>query len=302
MCRAHVIPFLLTFGLAACSGSGDSQPGPQPAKNELSFQTGEFEVPPGDSFTCFYTSMKTDRELSVGNGAGTQLAGGHHLTIYYTDVERDPTYHPCEDAEMVSWHQIGGASDGGEPVVPLPEGGAIKVPAGKQIVVQSHYINTTGAPMKVDDGITLQLVDPADVKEYINFWVINDDTFTVLPNGSGKSVSTCTFPQELKTVLLLGHMHEHGERYTLERLDDQGNAVETVYDKEWQPQYAGHPPLLTATLEEPIVIPAGTTFRQTCTWNNTTTDPLAFPREMCIAFGYYFPDNGWIYCDTQSVE
>jgi hypothetical protein len=258
-------------------------------------------VPAGDSFTCFYTDTITDRELNVGDAAGTQGPGGHHITIYYTDTKRDPQYHACNDAEMVAWHQIGGASDGGEPVVPLPVGGAIKVPAGKQIVVQSHYINTTGKAEKVNDGITLQLLDAAKVKEYIGFWVINDDSFMVPPMASATSVSTCTFKDELKTVLLLGHMHSYGKHYTLERIDGMGNALETVYDKEWEPQFAGHPPLLTGTLAEPITIPAGASFRQTCTWDNTTTDPILFPREMCITFGYYFPDQGSVFCDVQHV-
>jgi hypothetical protein len=302
MNRAHLLPLLSTLALAACSSSTDSMPGPQPEANELAFQTGEFEVPPGDSFTCFYTSTKTDRELTVGDTASTQGPGGHHVTIYFTDIEREPSYHPCDDAEMVSWHMVGGASDTGEPVVPLPPGGALKVPAGKQIVVQSHYINTTGAPQKVNDSVKLKLLEPSEVKEYVNFWVINDASFNVPPNGSATSVSTCTVPKDLNTVLLLGHMHDHGKRYTLERLDDKGNAVETMYDQEWQPDYAGHPPLVTATLEEPMFIPAGTTFRQTCTWNNNTTDPLVFPREMCITFAHYFPDDGWVECNAQPVE
>jgi hypothetical protein len=200
---------------------------------------------------------------------------------------------------MVSWHQIGGASNGGEPVISMPEGAAIKVPAGKQIVVQSHYVNTSGATETVRDSISLQLLDPANVRQYVNFWVINDDTFNVAPMATGQTVSTCTFQQDLKTVVLLGHMHSYGSHFKLERVDAQGNSLETVYDKDWTPLYMSHPPLLTGTLDQPIDIPAGTIYRQTCTWNNTTPNPLLFPDEMCISFGFYFPDNGWVDCQVQ---
>jgi hypothetical protein len=282
-----------------CGSSGDGTSGSAPNPNELTFHTGSFDVTPGDSFTCFYTDTITDKEINVANTAGMQGPGGHHITVYYADTTTAPTHHPCKDSEMVSWHQIGGASNGGEPVVPLPDGAAIKVPAGKQIVVQAHYINTTGKTFTSDDSITLMLLPSNEVKQFMNSWVINDDAFTIPAQSTGTSVSTCTFPQDLKTVLLLGHMHDYGKHYKLERLDASGSVVETVYDHDWQPQYASHPPYITGTLDAPMDIKAGTTFRQTCTWDNTTPDPILFPREMCVAFGYYFPDSGWVYCDVK---
>jgi hypothetical protein len=287
----HLLPGLAALLLAGCGGQSTNN-------STLSIATEAFDIPPGDSLTCFYTSTTTSTELTVGDATGSQGPGGHHIIVYYTDTPQTPTHHPCTDAEMISWHQIAGASTGGEPVIAMPEGGAIKVPPGKQLVVQSHYINTTGATKSVSDTINLQLLDPKNIQQYINYWVINDDQFSVPPMGTAKSVSTCTFPQDVKTVVLLGHMHAYGAHYTLERVDAQGNTLETVYDQAWQPLYMTHPPLLTNTLAEPHDIVAGTIYRQTCSWNNLTTNPLVFPDEMCVAFGYYFPDNGWIDCNV----
>jgi hypothetical protein len=292
---------IVGLGLVGCGNAAGNAGAFHPFANELSVSTGEFTAPVGESLTCFYTSTTTETELIVGDAAATQGSGGHHIIIYYTDVPRAPTSHPCVDAEMISWHQIGGASKGGEPVVQMPAGGAVKVPAGKQIVIQSHYINSSGAAETVNDSIAVQLVDPSSVKQYVNFWVNNDDTFTVAPASVGKSVSTCTFAQDLKMVVLLGHMHEYGAHFTLERVDAQGNTLAMVYDQAWQPLYATHPPLLTTTLDQPMDIPAGTIYRQTCTWDNTTPNPLAFPIEMCVTFGYYYPDNGFLSCNTQHV-
>src|SRR6185312_16349641 len=97
------------LALAACGGQG---------KNDtLTVATESFEIPAGESLTCFYTSTTTDTELTVGDATGTQGVGGHHIIVYYTDTPQAPTHHPCNDAEMISWHQIAGASNGGEPVV-----------------------------------------------------------------------------------------------------------------------------------------------------------------------------------------
>ena len=57
-------------------------------------------------------------------------------------------------------------------------------------------------------------------------------------------------------------------------------------------EYASHPPTLKYTTDAPLVLKAGTKLRQTCTWDNTTNNPVGFPREMCVMFGFYFPDNG----------
>jgi hypothetical protein len=293
----------LVCGLTACCGGEETgtTSGDQPSGEKLSFETGEFDVPEGDSFECIYTDTITDHEINVTGATGTQAAGGHHIVVYYTDTPREPTHHPCIDAEMVSWHQVAGASpDGGEPVLVLPKGTAIKVPAGKQLVIQSHYINTTGATMKVNDKVSIDLAETDAVKEFLNYWVMVDLGFQVAPNSTGKSVTTCTVTEDIQTVLLLGHMHELGKHYKLERIDDQGVSQETIFETDWDPVYVSHPPLVTSTLEEPRVFTKGTRFRQTCEWNNNTPDPVLFPREMCLAFTLYFPDKGYFDCDAQA--
>src|SRR5262249_13687370 len=160
----------------------------------------------GDSFECFYTNSFTDRELNVVSAKGLQGPGGHHINIYYTDITKPAQHHPCSDEEMLTWHQIVGASAQGEPVMELPEGLAIKVPAGKQLVMQAHYINTTGATEKTKDSITVNLIDPASIKSYVNMWAYQDGSFDIPPHALGESVSTCTLAKDLQFVILIGHL------------------------------------------------------------------------------------------------
>jgi hypothetical protein len=266
----------------------------------ITFSTGEFEVPPGDSFECFYTDMITDRALNVVSATGKQLEGGHHLTVYYADGVRDPQHHPCSDAEMVSWHQVAGASgfDRGEPVVEMPPGLAIQVPAGRQMVVQAHYINTTGSPFTASDEVTIHTVEADAVEELANLYASIDLGFEVAPNADLSRTSTFEAQTDLNTFLLLGHMHEWGKRFTLERIDDDGNAVETIYDTEWAPEFSSHPPVTTYGKDTPLVVPKGTKMRQTCSWENTTSEALEFPREMCVGVFYYYPDQGMLVQNT----
>lgn len=292
MHRARTLPLILGAFLTACGGTTPTKTGAS-----LDLETGSFDVPAGDSLTCIYTNTITDHEIYVGNATGKQGPGGHHILVYYSDTTHPAGHHPCVDSEMLTWHQIAGADTNKEPIVSLPDGAAVKVPAGKQIVIQSHYINTSGATQTVDDTASVELKEEKDIKQFLNFFALVDAQFLIPPQTSYKSVTTCTVPSDLNSVLLLGHMHELGKHYTLEEVDAAGNTLSTVYDTEWSPAYTSHPPLITKTLDSPIPFKAGTRFRQTCEWDNTTAQQVSFPTEMCVSFMFYFPDQGFIECD-----
>ena len=286
------------------AGCGEMAP-PPPIETTLTdtaltLVTETFSVPPGDSFECFYTSYTTDRELTVLKSFGRQGPGGHHITVYYTTLPKPPGHHPCTDEEMVEWHQIAGSAGddlpGGEGSVGLPDGLAIRVPAGVQIVAQMHYINTTGKPYDVQDRVTLELADKAKLKAYANYLVLVDGIFQV-PSGMRQDrTSICTVPQDFQIVLMLGHMHELGQHYKLERIDETGQVLETLVDHPWQPVYTSHPPTKNFTVDKPYLLSKGTRLRQSCRWDNTSNEDVRFPREMCVSFMYYFPDDGEIEC------
>ncbi len=290
------------LGLAAMAcGSGDGAGG-EPVANDpskLTFTTPEFEVPTGDSFTCFYTDTYTDREIAVASATGNQDTGGHHILAFWTDVPREAQAHECNDAEMVSWHQIAGSAgkDVGGAVLGLEDGLAVQIPAGVQLVLQAHYINTTTSPKKVHDTVTLNLVEPADVVSYVKYFVTDDETFELTPHSKGMSVTYCDVPRDFSMALSLGHMHELGTRYRLEVVDAADAVQSTIIDNEWDPEFTSHPEVLYYGIDDPLLLKKGTRLKQTCDWNNLTANPVIFPREMCLAFFYYFPGDDDMTCD-----
>lgn len=290
---------VLVCMLAACGGDDtETDPGYQITEDMLTFQTGEFEVPPGEVFECFYTGVITDRELAVRGAFGAQGRGGHHVTVYYTMIHKDAQHHPCIDSEMAQWRMIGGGGDEGEAQLSklrLPDGMAIKVPAGAQIVLQAHYINL-GERFTANDTAGLELVDPAGIRDHVNQFVVNDVSFTVPPHEPLESVSTCTVPRDLGLIRLLGHMHEFGTYYKLEQLGEDDTVATTLLEQEWDPVYTSAPPIEVYEPDAPLAMAAGTRLRQTCRWQNHGDEPLLFPREMCIAYGLYFPDVGEVFC------
>lgn len=268
---------------------------------KFTFTTGDFDVPAGDSFECFYTNTITSRELGVNRSNGIQGAGGHHITVYYTDLKRPAEHHPCKDDEMTTWHMIAGT--GGETgalteseLNLLPPGFAVKVPPGKQLVVQTHYINTSGKTQKRNDTVTLELLQPSQVKQYANFVASSHESWTIPAKAPLETTSTCTLNNDVQLVTMLGHMHELGKRYKAEMIDPAGKTT-PLLDVVWQASYASHPPITKFTPEKPLVLKKGTKIRQTCKWDNETAESVIFPREMCVFFGIYYPDQGELFCD-----
>ena len=316
---ALALPFAIALSCIACGGSsaetsaGSSSSGsgggggsaPTGYKDDMTFTTGKWTTKPGDNFECFYTSAITDHEINVTGALATQGPGGHHVTVYYTTEMQAPTHHTCKDSEMISWTMIAAAQEhnGGEPQFQLPEGLAFKMPPGRQIVLQSHYINTTGKDQVVDDKVTISTTATADVKQFANFWVLFDDKFSVPPHAASTSVMSYELKDPVDLVVMLGHMHQWGTHFSLDTVDAQGKKTASVYESDWNEEFASHPPVHIGTLEKPIHFDAGTRFHQSCSWNNDTSDPITFPREMCLTFGVYFPDAGdMILLDGQAVS
>lgn len=296
--RATLLAICVVAG--ACGGGDD---GLDPDATELTFETGEFEVPVGDSFTCFYTDSFSPRELSVYAATGTQGLGGHHIIAYYADEPRPVGYHPCTDEEMTNLHQLAGAAgaEGGEPVLGLRDNLALRVPEGKQFVMQAHYINATDAPMRVNDSVTLMLMKPEDVRAYVNYFVTNDDSFEIPATSNYSHTTYCTTQRDLDVVLTLGHMHEDGRQYNLDIVDGSDTVMSSLRDDSWQPSFTSHPPTTYYPADAPLHIPAGTRLRQRCEWDNTADRTVIFPREMCLSFMYYFPGDGQdIVCDMRA--
>lgn len=300
MTRAmRILGCLASLPLAACAGDGDDD-GVVVTDTELSFRTGQFEVPVGDSFTCFYTDVYSPRELAVYGASGGQGPGGHHIIAYYADEPRPVGSHPCTDEEMTNLNQIAGTAGEGdtEGILGLHDDLALKVPAGKQLVLQAHYINVTDAPYMVEDAVSLHLMKPEDVFAYVNYFVTNDDTFEIPPSASYTHTTYCRVQRDLDVVLSLGHMHEDGRIYTLDIVDAAGTPTQSLRNDTWQPSFTSHPPISHYSVNQPLHIPAGTRLRQSCEWDNTTSRTVIFPREMCLSFMYYFPGEGDdIVCD-----
>lgn len=280
--------------VGGCAASGAPMQTTTVEGSLLRVDLGEFVVDAGDTETCFSTGFVTDREYAIGAAAGLQGEGGHHITVYWTTDMTEYAPRPCTEADMLSWNFIAGT--GGEPGLgddqSPPDGLAFRVPAGVHIVVQSHYINASGSAQRVRDVLEVELVPPETLVAFAAMFAFNDGTFEVPPHARYRRVSECTMAESRSLVLLLGHMHDNGRNLSIEILRADGLTTETLYDHAWQSSYTAHPPVVRWPIDAPLELRPGDRVRQTCEWENVSSDPLVFPIEMCATVAYYFPDVG----------
>ena len=291
----------LPLSLLACGGSED---GIAPEPERVTVNTPSFEVPAGESFTCTYTDVITSKELSAFTAAGHQQLGGHHAIVYYSTKHHEVGSHPCRDDEMQNFRMvagtIGGRDDGD--IFELHDDMAVRVPKDVQLVVESHYINTSGAPMQVQDRIEVLVKEPERVSSYVGSFATVDLNFEVPAQASATSETYCEVPEDLDVVMSMGHLHEDGTRYRLDVVDDDGEVLQNLHDDAWSPAYLSHPPLVRYPLADPLHLPKGTLLRQTCAWDNPHEEALSHPTEMCVGFFYYANDAGDLYCFTKPRE
>jgi hypothetical protein len=253
-------------------------------------------IQPGQDINyCTYLDFRPDSTLDVVSYQGFQSPGGHHTILYASRRVQAAGTHECTDNDMLNVRYIGGAgTDATVGAANIPEGIAFEISAGTQLMVMSHWINATLAPLDGQSAynVTTQAptpgVSPGDL-----FTVVN--TLLDIPVGTHSAHTECVLQQDMAFFLIGGHAHEHATHITLTHAPASGPST-VMYDHEWGPQLVFDSPLNKYTKAEPYRMSAGDRFVVDCTYSNTTGANIPFPTEMCVGFGYYFPATAEMDC------
>jgi len=248
---------------------------------EMAFPyTPAFDDPanPGNEYRCFI--LENDRTEPFYVTAYAPSLGVpelvHHIVVFLADKDEEiPGYEEETGVDCINNVGVGaermlaGWAPGMLPVR-LPEGRGIQILPSQNIVIQMHYYdNGTYDGAADQSGYALKTVSDVDVPLLMlpagaNGFAIpaGDSSYShsedfELPAGLGGKIYT-TFP----------HMHVLGKSYdmTIEHSDGSTTCVSRAeaYDFDNQLSYA---------LLEPIPLTGGDILRQTCTWDNSTSNP-----------------------------
>lgn len=312
--RAIPATVLTTF-IAACGGNSASDAPyiedfaevPElPASATFSWELAEQEYPPGgDRQICHYLEPTTE-DLWVKAFDSFQGRYGHHLILFKARITEPPgTIRDCTSAEdMIRLSPIVANIQFG--LERFPEGMAIRVPAGTQLVLQQHYVNTSEKPIRVRDVAYMETVPRDEVEIPAGFFGVSDINFELPadPENIQRIAFECEVPNDMKLLLAGPHMHEWGTEFVAE-MGPAGALQEVIRVEEWEAWMRDEPPVTNWSKEAPFELKAGDVMRTTCNFRNTTNKPLIFPEEMCATYGYYFPapeGNGEFTCAGRRID
>ena len=167
----------------------------------------------------------------------------------------------------------------------FPAGVALELPANAVLDLNSHYVNTTNAPITGEIYANFHTVARSAVSQVAYTLFMNNESFS-LP-GRQRTTITKTFKVGTTTtiIMLSSHMHKHGEKFVARIAGGPRNG-EIVYENtDWADP-------VIKIFAQPLVLQAGEGLTSEVTYNNTTTSQISFgltsEDEMNIIFGYYY--------------
>ncbi len=281
------------------------------ADNQFLMEGPEAQVEAGaDAMVCVFGTY-TGPDIGLHDVYTYQGEGGHHLQLMGTTTPAadvpDGTIMDCTgeggEFQMSDLEPVGitnGGSVGGEQIdvaMPLPDGMAFELESGQRFVMQSHYINYGTEPILVRDLAVLTTIPEDEIadEQWAAPLIFNRSDFSIPPGSSLTTDFECTTEGDWNFLYVMGHMHEWGTAFNMER--KVGETYEPFYAiPEWDPVYRDAP-IIDYYPDESLAIPAGTTFRTTCSWFNDQDEALVFPHEMCVGVNIVYPQKATIICD-----
>jgi hypothetical protein len=293
--------------LAACSGSSSPEllegfDPPAPAADEIQILSPVIrDIAPGaDVLLCTYlpVDQALDETLDVTaiTGAQSELAS-HHAVLYTALRDRPVDTHECTDDDMVNMAFIGGVGGGetGGSTQTLPDGVAYRIEAGKQMMIQTHWINASTTAVDGQAAFNLRVQAPSEDVDVAQLFTWLTTDISVPAGSTGHAHSSCVIQDDMSFYQISGHAHEHASRVQMS-ITPAGGAEAVFYDEDWAEYMTFDPPRLSYTRDGAMQIHAGDTLNVDCDYANETGVELGFPSEMCVGVGFFFPGTHQINC------
>jgi len=116
--------------------------------------------------------------------------------------------------------------------------------------------------------------------------------FTVEPLTKTTADATCTMPRDMQFLSFANHMHSYGSSAETDLMQADGTTSEMVRsDPTWSPEMQYNPTFTNWTLDAPLLLKQGDVLTTHCEWENTTSNSVTFPDEMCVGIGFFLSDG-----------
>jgi hypothetical protein len=310
--RLRTVPLVLLCSVAfaelACSSSsatgGNAQAAGSPSeKNDASTKSdasatgtslqtlisGDWTMPPGtEGYVCVRKTV--DEDLYVSGFEAINPLGTHHTLLTMGAPNAPDGTTECSAAENRPLSVFG--SGVGTNPLDFPDGLAVKIAKGTQLLLNLHLFNTGVDDLKGSSGTRVRTMAKADVKDIAEGLLAGTIQIAVPPGETKTTTGYCTMSNDVTIFAVAPHMHQLGIHEKV--VAEPAKGSETVLldaDYDFNEQ--------SYRLIDPLKLAKGDRVRVECTHRNTTTKTVTFGEstlsEMCFAGLYRYPADGSLF-------
>lgn len=214
--------------------------------------------------------------------------GTHHTVLTYGNTATRPDgTTPCE-AFTNAANMIYGSGVGTNPLR-FPDGVAIRLEPGNQLLLNLHLFNTDGATLEGYSAIEVVLMDEADVEHEAEVVLAGRESFSIPARASEFDVNgTCTMRGDVSLFAVMPHMHQYG--VFMEVTANRGGEPTTIHE-----DFYSFDDQRYSTFDA-LSMSNGDTIDVRCQYDNPTDSSVGFGdsslAEMCYAAIYRYPRLG----------
>lgn len=291
--RTLLAILLLGLSTAACGvdtapsdddgGGGDDGPSPDP-DGYVPLVTGAWSLPPAtESYLCVRLTATSD--TYVRSIRPVAPAGTHHTVLMLGAPDAPDGTALCGSG--LSKPAIY-ASGVGTEVLDMPDGVAVHIRPGQQLLLNLHLFNATDAPMTGTSGIEILPADPAAVRHEAGVVLIGKAAGLEVPPNLSTQVGRCTTPANATVFAVAPHMHMLGRHMKVSYADAGGARARVLHDQpyDFDEQRFG-------VLAPSLATAAGGRITVECTYMNPSGQTVYFGessnQEMCYALAFAYP-------------
>lgn len=286
--RRLVVLLCGVFSFASLSCGGESGPDlMDPPPEGEGFQFSLVTVAPAgqETWVCALYDMPITRPASVNWAAYQQTLNTHHMTLstFLEAPDLENGVYDCNDlygdtSLMEDQIMFFGAQGDAEGELHLPEGVAANFIPGLKVLHEIHFVNTTDEDIDLYSVVNGYTIPAREVEDGIWGGQVRDETIMIPARETTTEWTRCVMNEDVNIQFLASHMHSLGIDFSVRAFDGTETGELLFQNNDW------HTPGIQQ-FDPPLVVPAGTGFEYSCTWENVTdadvTYGLESTDEMC---------------------
>jgi hypothetical protein len=242
---------------------------------------GSWQVSSGsEKYWCVTKTITEDVYVTAFRAAAP--TGTHHTLLLYGEGGPDSEF-PCGPTLQDSMLFASGV---GSDDLAFPEGVAVKIPSGTQILLNLHLFNVGTSPISGVSGTLVQTIPAAEVQQEAEMILPGTMQILIPPNSEHSVNGSCEFPGNSTISTVWPHMHQYGSHMKV--VLESGSGMTTLHDG---PFAFGEQ--VNYFLSPPVAVAGGDTIHVECTFTNPTPQTITFgdssESEMCFVGLYRYP-------------